>query len=43
MSDVLFVALLLGFFALCVGYVRGIDRFVRAAEKDADSLDEAVR
>ncbi len=32
MPDVVFVAVIIGFFALCVAYVRGLDRIVRAAE-----------
>jgi hypothetical protein len=42
MTDVLFVALVVAFFALCVGYVRACDRIVAsgpepAAEASPDS------
>jgi hypothetical protein len=33
MADLVFVAITLAFFALCVGYVRGLDRLVRSAEE----------
>lgn len=36
-----FVAVALAFFAVCVLYVRGLDRMVRAAE-EADTTSEAV-
>jgi hypothetical protein len=39
MADVVFVALAIAFFALCVLYVRGLDRLVRSAE-DADQVRE---
>ena len=32
MADVIFVAVIVAFFALCVLYVRGLDRLVRSAE-----------
>lgn len=32
MQDVVFVAISVVFFALCVGYVRGLDRLVRTSE-----------
>lgn len=42
MADVVFVVVALGFFGLCVAYVRGLDRLVRSAEEpdDAEELDE---
>lgn len=40
MADVAFVAVALGFFGLCVGYVRALDRMVRHAE--ADGTDEVA-
>jgi hypothetical protein len=39
MADVIFVAVIVAFFALCVLYVRGLDRLVRTAE-DADRAGE---
>ena len=39
MADVVFVALIIAFFALCALYVRGLDRLVRSAE-DADQAGE---
>jgi hypothetical protein len=33
MSDFLFIAIALAFFAVCVAYVRGLDRLVRASEE----------
>jgi hypothetical protein len=41
MADIVFIAVVLAFFALCVAYVRGLDRIVRAAE-EADADHEAV-
>jgi hypothetical protein len=41
MADVIFVAVIVAFFALCVAYVRGLDRIVRAAE-EVDSGPEAA-
>ena len=32
MQDLLFIVVGLAFFGLCVAYVRGLDRLVRAAE-----------
>ena len=39
MADVVFVAVVVVFFAVCVLYVRGLDRLVRSAE-DADPAGE---
>ena len=41
MADIIFIALTLAFFALCVAYVRGLDRIVRAAE-EADEVHEVA-
>jgi hypothetical protein len=32
MADLAFLALIVAFFALCVAYVRGLDRIVRSSE-----------
>ena len=32
MADLIFIAITLAFFALCVAYVKGLDRMVRATE-----------
>jgi len=38
MADVVFIALTLGFFGLCVAFVRGCDRLIGAAtEEDTPS------
>ena len=39
MADVVFIAVTVAFFAICVAYVRGLDRIVRSAE-DAESAQE---
>jgi hypothetical protein len=43
-ADLIFIGVTLAFFALCVAYVRGLDRIVRGAE-EADEVheDRAVR
>jgi hypothetical protein len=41
MADVVFIAVAIGFFGLCIAYVRGLDRIVRGAE-EADSIHEAA-
>ncbi len=33
MADIAFIAAAIAFFGLCVAYVRGLDRIVRAAEE----------
>jgi hypothetical protein len=33
MQDVLYIGIALAFFAICVAYVRGLDRLVRASEE----------
>jgi len=40
MADVVFVLITLAFFAICVLYVRGLDRLVQSAE-DADHTAES--
>lgn len=41
MADIVFIAVALAFFALCVAYVRGLDRIVRAGE-EADAVHETA-
>jgi hypothetical protein len=41
MADVVFVAVTIAFFALCVVYVRGLDHLVRSAD-DADQAGEVT-
>jgi hypothetical protein len=41
MADIVFIAVALAFFALCVAYIRGLDRMVRAAE-EADATHEVA-
>jgi hypothetical protein len=41
--DIGFIALAVGFFALCVAYVRGLDRIVRAGEGDKPAAEEPGR
>ena len=43
MADVGFIALTVAFFALSIAYVRGLDRIVRATERDESSTEEARR
>ena len=33
MADIVFIAMTLAFFAICVAYVRGLDRLVRSSEE----------
>jgi hypothetical protein len=33
MADIVFIAIVIAFFAVCVAYVRGLDRIVRASEE----------
>jgi hypothetical protein len=41
MSDILFIGIALAFFAVCVAYVRGLDRLVKATEHaEADMASE---
>jgi hypothetical protein len=41
MSDIVFIVVVLAFFALCVAYVRGLDRIVRASE-EAETAQEVT-
>jgi hypothetical protein len=41
MQDVLYLGLTVGFFALCVAYVRGLDRLVRSGEEAERAQDVA--
>jgi hypothetical protein len=43
MADIAYLALTIFFFALCVAYVRGLDRVVRASEKVERSTEEKTR
>ena len=38
MADIAFIAAAIAFFGLCVAYVRGLDRIVRAAEKSEEEV-----
>ncbi len=38
MSDIAFIAAAIAFFGLCVAYVRGLDRIVRAAEEAEEEV-----
>jgi hypothetical protein len=42
MADIVFIATILVFFALCVAYVRGLDRLVRASEA-GETAQEATQ
>jgi hypothetical protein len=37
MQDVLYIGITLVFFAICVAYVRGLDRLVRASEQGEEA------
>jgi len=39
MADIVFIAVTLAFFAICVAYVRGLDCLVRSSE-EAESATE---
>jgi hypothetical protein len=41
MEDIVFIAVVLAFFAVCVAYVRGLDRIVRVTE-EAEAAQEVV-
>jgi hypothetical protein len=43
MADIAFVGTGLAFFGLCVAYVRGLDRIVRAGEEAEATHEEAAR
>jgi hypothetical protein len=40
MQDDIYVGIALVFFALCVAYVRGLDRLVRSAEEAEAAIEE---
>jgi hypothetical protein len=39
MADVAFVAVIIGFFALCASFVRGCDRIVRSDDDESDPAE----
>ena len=39
MADVVFVVVVVGFFGLCVAYVRGLDRMVSATGEASDAAE----
>jgi hypothetical protein len=39
MEDIVFIAIVVAFFAVCVAYIRGLDRIVRSGE-EADAARE---
>ena len=41
MEDIVFIGIALAFFAVCVAYVRGLDRIVRGAE-EAEAAQEVA-
>jgi hypothetical protein len=41
MADIVFIAVAVAFFAVCVAYVRGLDRIVRASE-EAEAVHEVT-
>ncbi len=41
MADIVFILVGLAFFGLCVAYVRGLDRLVRASE-EGEAAQEAT-
>ncbi|MGC2241905.1 MAG: potassium transporter Trk [Acidimicrobiia bacterium] len=42
MADIAFIAVTLAFFALCVGYVRGLDRIVRGSEETSPETEDTT-
>jgi hypothetical protein len=42
MADIAFIVATLAFFGLCVAYVRGLDRIVRASEKAEEETQEVL-
>ena len=40
MADVVFIIVIIAFFTVCVAYVRGLDRFVRATEQIEEGTGE---
>jgi len=41
LADIVFIAITIAFFAVCVVYVRGLDRLVRASE-EGEAAQEAT-
>jgi hypothetical protein len=39
MEDIVFIAIALAFFAVCVAYTRGLDRLVRGSEEAEAAQD----
>ena len=39
MQDIIYIAVTVAFFAVCVAYVRGLDRIVRGAEQAERATD----
>jgi hypothetical protein len=42
MADIAFIAAIIAFFGLCVAYVRGLDRIVRAAEEAEEEAQKVL-
>ena len=42
MPDVIFVGIVVAFFALCVLYIKGCERILRSGEEDGDGVSEAA-
>jgi len=42
MADIVFILVVLGFFAICVAYVRGVDRMVRSTEEAEQTQGETA-
>jgi hypothetical protein len=42
MADLVFIVITLVFFAVCVAYVRGLDRIVRSGEEAETPADEVA-
>ncbi len=42
MADIVFIVATIAFFGLCVAYVRGLDRIVRAAEEAEEEGQEVL-
>lgn len=40
MQDIVFIAVTMAFFAICVAYIRGLDRLVRTSE-EGEAAQEA--
>ena len=42
MADVIFIGIIVVFFAICVAYVRGCDRLVESARAGVEDRDDEV-